>query len=45
MIGILEWDRRKGITQYGASGDPEDLYRMAGLLPEQITEYILSEIS
>ncbi|MCD4775238.1 MAG: transketolase [Candidatus Aegiribacteria sp.] len=37
--------RRKGITQYGASGDSEDLYRMAGLLPEQIAEYILTELS
>jgi len=35
--------RRKGITRYGVSGDPEDLYRMAGLLPEQIAEYILAE--
>ncbi len=37
--------RRKGITQYGVSGDPEDLYRMAGLLPEQVAEYILAESS
>ncbi len=37
--------RRKGITQYGGSGDPEDLYRIAGLLPEQIAEYILTELS
>ena len=36
--------RRKGVTRYGVSGDPEDLYRMAGLLPEQIAEYILAEI-
>ncbi|MEN8208964.1 MAG: transketolase [Candidatus Fermentibacteria bacterium] len=36
--------RRKGVTKYGVSGDPEDLYRMAGLLPEQIAEYILAEI-
>jgi transketolase len=36
--------RRKGITQYGGSGDPKDLYRAAGLLPEQISEYILSEL-
>ena len=36
--------RRKGVTQYGVSGDPEDLYRMAGLLPEQVAEYILAEI-
>ncbi len=35
---------RKGITRYGVSGDPEGLYRMAGLLPEQIAEYILAEI-
>ncbi len=37
--------RRKGITQYGGSGNPEDLYRIAGLLPEQVAKYILAEIS
>jgi len=37
--------RRMGVTQYGGSGDPEDLYRMAGLLPEQVAKYILAEIS
>lgn len=37
--------RRKGITRYGESGDSEDLYRMAGLLPEQVAEYILAELS
>jgi len=37
--------RRKGITEYGASGNAEDLYRMAGLLPQQIAEYILTELS
>lgn len=36
--------RRKGITRYGGSGDPEDLYRMAGLLPEQVAEYIQTEL-
>ena len=36
--------RRKGVTRYGVSGDPEDLCRMAGLLPEQVAEYILTEI-
>ena len=36
--------RMKGVTKYGVSGDPEDLYRMAGLLPEQIAEYILAKI-
>ncbi len=36
--------RMKGITQYGGSGNSEDLYRMAGLLPEQVAEYILAEL-
>jgi len=36
--------KRKGITRYGASGDAEDLYRMAGLSPDQIAEYILTEL-
>ncbi len=37
--------RRKGVTEYGVSGDPEDLYGMAGLLPGQIAEYILAELT
>ena len=35
--------RRKGVTEYGASGSPEDLYRMAGLAPDQVADYILNQ--
>jgi len=36
---------RAGVTEYGASGDPEDLYRQQGLLPEQMASRILRELS
>jgi transketolase len=36
---------RAGVTEYGASGDPEDLYRQQGLLPEQLAARILKELS
>jgi len=36
--------RRKGVTQYGASGSPDDLYRQAGLAPDQLAEYIIGEL-
>lgn len=36
--------RRKGISEYGVSGRPEELYRMAGLLPAQIADYVETEL-
>ena len=36
--------RRRGVTEYGASGKPEELYRMAGLMPEQVADYIMEEL-
>jgi len=36
---------RAGVTEYGGSGDPEDLYRQQGLLPEQLAARILKELS
>ncbi len=35
---------RVGVTEYGVSGAPEDLYRMQGMLPEQIAGRIVSEL-
>ncbi len=32
---------RKGVTQYGTSGKPDELYRAAGLMPDQIADSIL----
>jgi len=36
--------RRLGITRYAASGTPEDLYGMAGLLPGQVAKYVIREL-
>ena len=36
---------RAGVTNYGASGDPEDLFRIQELLPKQIAERIIRELS
>ncbi|MFO8183824.1 MAG: transketolase [Candidatus Aegiribacteria sp.] len=36
--------RRMGITEYGGSGSPDDLYRMAGLMPDQVADYIQTEL-
>jgi len=36
--------RRKGVSGYGGSGSSEDLYRMAGLLPSQIADFVVEEL-
>jgi transketolase len=36
--------RRMGITQYGSSGKPEDLYKMQGLDVESLVQVVLEEI-
>ena len=33
-----------GITQYGSSGKPDDLYRMQGLDVESLVQAVLDEI-
>ncbi len=35
---------RFGVREYGMSGEPEDLYRMQGLLPDQVAEGILARL-
>lgn len=36
--------RKLGITQYGSSGKPEDLYRMQGLDAESLVQTVIEEI-
>jgi transketolase len=36
--------RKMGITQYGSSGKPEDLYRMQGLDVESLVQTVIEEI-
>jgi transketolase len=33
-----------GITQYGSSGKPDDLYRMQGLDVDSLVEVVMEEI-
>jgi len=35
---------RFGAREYGMSGEPDDLYRMQGLLPDQVSEGILAAL-
>ena len=35
---------RFGVREYGMSGEPDDLYRMQGLLPDQVSEGILAAL-
>jgi transketolase len=36
--------RKLGITQYGSSGKPEDLYRMQGLDAESLVQMVMEEV-
>jgi transketolase len=36
--------RKMGITRYGSSGKPEDLYRMQGLDVESLAKAVMDEI-
>ncbi|MCJ7804095.1 MAG: hypothetical protein MUP18_05810, partial [Desulfobacterales bacterium] len=36
--------RKMGITQYGGSGKPDDLYQMQGLDVESLVQAVLDEI-
>jgi transketolase len=36
--------RKMGITQYGSSGKPDDLYRMQGLDVEGLVQVVMEEI-
>jgi transketolase len=42
--GISVRFRKMGITQYGSSGKPDDLYRMQGLDVESLVQAVLEEI-
>lgn len=35
---------RFGVREYGMSGEPDDLYRMQGLMPDQVSEGILAAL-
>jgi transketolase len=36
--------RKMGITQYGSSGKPDDLYKMQGLDVDSLVKTVLEEI-
>jgi transketolase len=36
--------RKMGITQYGGSGKPEDLYRMQGLDVDSLVQAVMEEV-
>jgi len=36
--------RKLGVTQYGSSGKPDDLYRMQGLDVESLVQVVMDEI-
>jgi transketolase len=36
--------RKMGITQYGSSGKPDDLYRMQGLDVESLVQTVVEEV-
>ena len=42
--GVSVRFRKMGITQYGSSGKPDDLYRMQGLDVESLVQVVLDEI-
>ena len=35
---------RFGVREYGMSGDPEDLYRIQGLMPDQVAEKLIGRL-